>query len=210
VNFAGWVLRNLGDTGAGVDHHQEALACADDLATPEVRVAALEDLAEERLVAQDLEATATLLEQAEVALVGPLVFGWRLEMKLAMLRARLALAQERAEDALVLARDLRTSAQRVGVPRYASVAGLLVHQARAALGEAVDLDDAWSELGAVERSVAVEAWWWAGDTGAALREDAWLNRAEALADELARASGPHAESLWAEADRRLARWRRMH
>ena len=207
VNFAGWVLRNVGLAGAAVDAHQEALAWADGEGTTEVRVAALEDLAEDRLVAGDVAAASAYLDDAEPALTGDLVFGWRLAMKLALLRTRAALLLEQPADALRSAAALRDSADRIGVPRYAATARLLVHQARAALAEPVDLDEALRDLGTVEHAVRIEAWWWAGETGAALGEEAWLRRAESLADDLARQSRDHGDSLRAEADRRLAVWR---
>ncbi len=206
INFAGWVLRNVGDAAAAVDAHQRALEIADGEGTTEVRVAALEDLAEDRLHAGDTDAAAALLDRADASLTGDLVFGWRLAMRLRLLRARVALASGRADEALDTSAVLRDTARREDVPRYASVAALLHHQARAALGEEVDLDRAWTDLGEAERSVGVEAWWWAGETGRALGQDRWLARAEELAGELATASGEHRDVLRAEADRRLAAW----
>jgi hypothetical protein len=98
-------------------------------------------------------------------------------------------------------------ADRVGVPRYAATARLLVHQAHAALGEPVDLDTAAADLSAVEAAVAVEAWWWTGETGLALGQERWLDQAATLAGRLADASGEYAETLRAEATRRIDGWR---
>lgn len=207
INFSGWVLRNVGEAAAAVDAHQEALELAGGAGTIEVRVAALEDLAEDRLGADDPDAAEGFLDQAEAALAGDdLVFGWRLAMKLRLLRARSALATGRAAEALATSRALQEVATRAGVPRYASVAALVGHQARATLGQPVDLDRAWADLAAVERSVRLEAWWWAGETGRALGQARWLDRAVALVDDLGRASGVHRVALQAEADRRLAAW----
>jgi hypothetical protein len=83
-----------------------------------------------------------------------------------------------------------------------------VHRAHADLGRPVDLDAAWQDLAAVEQAVGIEAWWWAGETGATLGQERWLRRAEELAAALAAESGPYAETLRAEAGRRLAHWRR--
>ncbi|WP_183408304.1 ATP-binding protein [Nocardioides pocheonensis] len=207
VNFGGWVLRNVGARDAAVDAHQEALACADGDGTPEVRIAALEDLAEDRLTAADPDAAAALLATAGEGLMGDLVFGWRLEMKHTLLRARVALQRGALDDAVGLASGLAAGADQVGVPRYAATARLLVHQATAAAGEPVDLDAAWRDLGAVEGAVALEAWWWAGETGAALRQQRWIDRAELLASRLADAGGARGDSLRADASRRLEDWR---
>src|SRR3954452_10428360 len=128
-------------------------------------------------------------------------------MKHALLSARAALVRGTAEDTLVVAGRLAAQADAVGVPRYAATARLLVHQARAVLGEPVDHDLAWRDLRAVEDAVALEACWWAGETGAVLGQQRWLDRAESLAGHLADASGVYREPLHAEATRRLDQWR---
>lgn len=208
VNFSGWVLRNLGATSAGVDAHHEAVDCAvDGVVIPEVVVAALEDLADERLRAGDPAAAATLLDRARSALVGDLVFGWRLGMKLRLLEAQLHLQREEPEPALAVAGDLAAAAAAAGVPRYDACARLLVHRAAHGLGEPVDAARAWRDLQAVEAAVGIEAWWWAGSTGAALGDPRWLARAEELAAGLATRAGGHADALRAEAGRCLDRWR---
>lgn len=181
VNFSGWVLRNLGETAAGVDAHQQAAEEAvDGVVIPEVLVAALEDLAEARLRADDPDAAALLLDRVREALVGDLVFGWRLAMKLQLLQAQVHLLHDEAEAALGVAAELAGDAARAGVPRYDACARLLVHRARHALGEPVDPAAAWDDLCRVERAVGIEASWWAASTGAALGEERLLARAEEL------------------------------
>jgi len=207
VNFGAWVLRNLGARAAGVDGHLAALEFADAEGATETRVAALEDLAEESLVVGDVAAATTHLADARAALGGDLVFGWRLEMKLRLLEARFALHRDDPAAALVGAEALARDATAAGVPRYASVAALVAHQARAALGEPVDLDAAWASLATVEQAARLEAWWWAGETGAALGQERWLTRSEELTADLAAASGEYGETLRAEADSRLSGWR---
>lgn len=210
VNFGAWVLRNLGATDEAREDHLRALEDPSGEEVTEMRVAALEDLAEDRIVAGDLDLARDRLDEAAASLRGDLVFGWRLAMKLALLRSRLALSADSADsagDALAGALDLARRAEQTGVPRYASVARLLGHQARAALGEPVDLGSVHRDLAAAEASVAIEAWWWAGETGARLREPTLVDRAEALAASLADASAERADSLRAEAGRRLADWR---
>jgi len=211
VNFSGWVLRNLGSVSAGVDAHQEAVDAVDDVVIPEVLVAALEDLADERIRAGDPDAALGHLDRARAALTGDLardlVFGWRLTMKLQLLQAQVQLLRDEPELALATARELATAAERSGVPRYYACARLLGHHAAHVLGEPVDPATAWRDLGRVEQAVGIEAWWWAGSTGAALADERWLARSEALVTRLAAESGEHADGLRAEADRWLARWR---
>jgi len=205
INSAGWVLRNLGFADEAREAHLEALEYAEGLATPEVRVAALEDLADDRLLAGDLDGAARYIDDAAASLVGNLVFGWRLELKLALLRARLDLAAGDAASALEGAVALNASADTIGVPRYGSVARLLVHQAHAALGEPVDRDAVGRDVAAAREKVGVEAWWWAGDTAAALRDRALLADAETFVDELARSSD-RPDEVRAAADRRVRVW----
>lgn len=206
VNFAGWVLRNVGAVDEAVDRHLETLELADRHGTPEVTIAALEDLAEERLAAGDLDGAASRLAGAESALQGDLVFGWRLEMKLRLLQGRLALANGDAEAALACAEPLAVRAAGMGIPRYTCVANLLAHQARAALGKAVDLATVDADLDLLDRSVAIEAWWWTGQTAAALRVPRYFDRAAEAAARLARASGERRSVLEATAARYLEGW----
>ena len=206
-NFSGWVLRNIGQPERAAELHRAALESPDPVLGPELRVAALEDLADDRLVAGDPDAAADHLAQAAAALQGDLVFGWRLEMKLLSLRGRLALDLGDGESALTAAHDLSRAAERVGVPRYAGVAAVLGHRARARLGEPVDHAVVERDLRLVARSVGVEAWWWAGETGADLGVDAWLGWAEDWASDLAAAAGPAGLALQKHAADRLAGWR---
>ena len=135
VNFAGWVLRNLGARQEALDHHREALEVAQRQGTAEVTIAALEDLAEQSLDAGDADGAAARLAEALALLQqGDLVFGWRLELKHQLLTARAALLRGEPERALAGASGLEARAGALGVPRYGSVARLLRHRANRALG----------------------------------------------------------------------------
>ena len=207
VNFGGWVLRNVGATDEGVDRHVEALEIAGRHGTAELTIAALEDLAEDRIGRGDLDAAAARLAQAQSTLCGDLVFGWRLELKLRLLQGRLALAGGDFERALAIADALAEAAAAIEVPRYTSVARLLAHRARAVLHLPVDRDAAAADLDLLDRSVAVEAWWWTGETAADLGVPRWVDRAADRAAALARAAGPRQPGLEAQAARRLDAWR---
>jgi hypothetical protein len=92
------------------------------------------------------------------------------------------------------------------VPRYVSTARVLAHRARRALNLPVDLDAAAEDLDRVERSVAVEAWWWTGETAADLAVPAWLDVAASRAERLARQAAEHADVLRRAAAQRMDRW----
>jgi tetratricopeptide (TPR) repeat protein len=122
VNFAGWVLRNLGAWPEALDHHTEALEVGQREGTAETPIAALQDLAEQALETGDPDACAVRLSQAAALLEGDLVFGWRLELKQQLLAGRLALRSGDAERALAEAghtpvHQRRPPARAPGEPR---------------------------------------------------------------------------------------------
>jgi hypothetical protein len=208
VNFAGWVLRNLGAAGPAHDRHLEALELGQvGQGIPELAIAALQDLAEERVHAGDADGARDRLAQARTLLTGDLVFGWRLELKHRLISGRLALLRGDPEAALTAASELETRAAALGVPRYVSVARVIAHRARRALGLPVDLDAVAADLDLVEASVAVEAWWWTGEAGADFAVPAWLDLAAERAERLARQAGEHGDTLRRAAGQRLDGWR---
>jgi hypothetical protein len=205
VNFAGWVLRNLGARQEALDHHLRALEEGRSQGTAEVTIAALEDLAEQCLEAGDADGAQSRLAQALALLEGDLVFGWRLRLKHRLLAGRLALLRGQAERALAEATELESSASALGVPRYTSVARLLGHRARRALALPVDYRAVEADLDLLDGCVAIEAWRWTCDLAADFASPAWLDRAATRAARLAQAADGYADVLRQEADRRLAR-----
>jgi DNA-binding SARP family transcriptional activator/tetratricopeptide (TPR) repeat protein len=206
VNFAGWVLRNLGAAEEGYEHHREALETGRGQGTSEVTIAALEDLAEHCLDGGDADGARSYLSQAGQLLAGDLVFGWRLRLKLDLLTGRLALLRDDAELAMTRAVDLEARASALGVPRYVSVARLLRHRARHRLGVAVDLPEVAADLDLLDASMAVEAWWWTGDLAADCACQAWLTWAGDRASRLVRNAGRYADQLTTAVDRRMEAW----
>ena len=203
VNFAGWVLRNLGAWPEALDHHQEALEAGRGQGTTDVTIAALEDLAEQCLDTGDPDGAAARLAQAGALLHGNLVFGWRLQLKHRFIGARLTLLRGDAERALAEAGELAARATELGVPRYTSVARLLAHRANHALGRPVDPGAVAADLDLLDRCVAIEAWRWTCDVAADFAVPAWQDRAADRAARLAQGAGRYADGLLREADRRL-------
>jgi DNA-binding SARP family transcriptional activator/tetratricopeptide (TPR) repeat protein len=207
INFSGWVLRNVGARDEALDRHREALDVSDQQGTPELLIAVLEDLAEDRLQRLDLDGTSDLLAEAEAAFGSDdLVFGWRLGMKLDLLRSRLLLAREEPGESLVVAARLADRAEALGIPRYAVAARLVSAAARRALGEPVDLDTVAADVAALDAAVGLEAWWWTGDAAAAHGVAAWVDLAAARAAALARGAGDYTAVLTSESARRLDSW----
>lgn len=205
VNFAGWVLRNLGAYPEALDHHHEALEAGRGQGTADVTIAALEDLAEQALEAGDADGAAARLAEAAALLRGDLVFGWRLRLKHQLISARLALLRGEADRAATEAGALASRAAELGVPRYTSVARLLGYRADRALGRPVDPAAVTADLDLLDRCVAIEAWRWTCDMAADFGLPAWRDRAADRAARLARDAGPYGDGLRRDADRRLAR-----
>jgi DNA-binding SARP family transcriptional activator/tetratricopeptide (TPR) repeat protein len=205
VNFAGWVLRNLGAYPEALDHHHEALEAGQGQGTADVTIAALEDLAEQALEACDADGAAARLAEAGALLRGDLVFGWRLRLKHRLISGRLALLRGEADQAATEAGALASRAAELGVPRYASVARLLGYRADRALGRPVDPVAVAADLDLLDRCVAIEAWWWTCDLAADFGLPAWRDRAADRVARLARDAGEYGDILRREADRRLAR-----
>ncbi len=203
VNFAGWVLRNLGAWAEALDHHYEALEAGQRQGTADVTIAALEDLAEQQLETGDPDGAQVRLAQAAALLHGDLVFGWRLRLKHRLITGRAALLLGDAEGALAEACELESDAKALGVPRYTSVARLLAHRANHALGLPVDLGTVAADLDLLDSCVAIEAWRWTWDMAADFGHPAWRDRAAAVTARLARDAGPYADVLRREADQRL-------
>jgi DNA-binding SARP family transcriptional activator/tetratricopeptide (TPR) repeat protein len=204
VNFAGWVLRNLGAWSEALDHHHEALEVGRSTEQAETTISALEDLAEHSLETGDLAGSQDRLAEAAALFTGDLVFGWRLELRHLLLSGRLALARGESELVLECAGALADRSTVLGVPRYRSVARLLRHQASRALGQPVDLDAVAADLDAVDASVAIEAWRWTADVAADFASSPWRDRAADRVRRLARHAGSHADGLLAAADKRLS------
>ncbi len=209
VNFAGWVLRNLGAAGEAADRHAAALEIAQRQGTTEVTIAALEDLAEQCLDSGDPDGAQARLAEAAALLQGDLVFGWRLDLKHRLITGRLALLCGDPGQAAAMAAELESRATALGVPRYVSVARLLRHRADRALGRPVDLASVQADLDLLDSSVAVEAWWWTGEVAAEFTSPAWLDRAVDRADQLARHADGYGDGLRRHVDQRLRGWRAL-
>ena len=206
VNFAGWVLRNLGARPEALDHHYEALEVGQRQGTPDVTIAALEDLAEQQLETGDPGGAQAKLDQAAALL--------RRRPGVRVAAAAQAPAHHRAPGDGARrpgtrrskeASQLESRATALGVPRYTSVARLLAHRANHALGLPVDPGAVTADLDLLDRCVAIEAWRWTWDVAADFGNRAWLDRAADRAARLAKEAGPYADGLRREADQRPGR-----
>ena len=206
VNFTGWVLRNLGARAEGLDLHRQALEVGRRQGTPEVVIAALQDLAECSVQAGDADGAQSLLTEALALLDGDLVFGWRLELRQSLVSGELALLRGSAEQARDLGCRLAERAAALGVPRYLSAGRLLRHRAERALGVPQDLNAVSADLDLLDGAIAVEAWWWTGEVAVEFGVPAWLDRAAQRAGRLAANAGPHGDGLRQALAARMRGW----
>jgi DNA-binding SARP family transcriptional activator/Tfp pilus assembly protein PilF len=206
VNFAGWVLRNVGASGEGLDRHQEALEVGRRQGTPEVVIAALQDLAEHRVRGGDADGAQGLLAEALPLLHGDLVFGWRLELRHWLVSGELALLRGEAEQARDLGSRLADRAAALAVPRYLSAGRLLRYRADRMLGVPPDLDAISANLDLLDGAMAVEAWRWTGEVAAEFGVPAWLDRAGQRADRLAANAGSYGDGLRKALAARMRDW----
>ena len=209
VNLTGWVLRSLGARAQAADLHAAALEIGRGHGTAEVTIAALEDHAEQCVENGDPDGAAAWLAQASDLLRGDLVFGWRLDLKLRLLTARLALLCGEPDRAAGQARELERRAQDLAIPRYVSVARLLRHRADHRLGQPASREQVAADLDLLDSSVAIEAWWWTGDLAADYGVPAWLDRAAGHVAGLARHAGSYAGGLQDAAARRMQSWQSL-
>lgn len=93
------------------------------------------------------------------------------------------------------------------MPRYASIARLVGYRAGIDLGLPTDLAAVQAELDRADRSVAIEAWWWAGELGSVLRNDHLIDRAEAGAARILRETDSAAQVFQRYARGLIDRWR---
>ncbi len=194
-NFRGWVLRALGQWERADAANVQA---ADEVAMvdfPETRIASWLDLASSALLRDDAPGAADALERAAACFTAHLTFGWRLDLRLRLERARLALLVGRPAEAAAEADEVARHAASLGVARYATVARLVTAEARAATGAIIDLEAVGRDLDALDDAVGIDAWWVTAGVARALQVPAWRDRALARATALARAAGPEDTGL---------------
>ena len=189
-NFRGWVLRALGQWDRADDANLQAIDELGSVDFPETAIAAHLDLAASALLRGDAAAADKALSAAAKNMNGNLTFGWRLDLRLRLDRARLGLRTGAAELAAADASDVAALATRLGVPRYGTVARLVALTARRQLGEPVDLEAVARDVDRLPADVGIDAWWVAAEVSAGFNEPRLRNAASSFAAVLGRAAAP--------------------
>lgn len=202
-NFRGWILRSLGQWDRADDANEQAIDDLGRVDFPETVIAAHLDLAASALLRADAAAAEASLSRAAELFADNLTFGWRLDLRLQLERARLAVLVDEPHEAVARAADVAQIAETLGVPRYATVARLVVARARRKGGEPVDLEAVGRDIDTLERDVGLDAWWVAAEVARDFDLPAWKDRAAGILASLARAAGPEDVGLAAAAGRLL-------
>lgn len=189
--YRSWLLRNLGVGGA----EDRARAALEHAGSPEIRAQATLDLADSLIGGGRLDEAAAAHADAVAAMdVRWFHNRWRAEQRAGVMAARLALAAGDWDAAGTAAGGVAVPAGGRGDERYATIATVLMAQAAARAGRAVDwerTDRALARLGAL---AAPEGWWLAADladdTGSPQAGSVARSIAAALAAEAGDLAGP--------------------
>jgi hypothetical protein len=194
ANYRAWLLRNLlFETEADELNLASAeIAGARGLREPQVQSAL--DIADGRLRCGDLQGAAERLLLADSLGTG-FAFSWKAQLRCQLLSARLALADDRAEEALSVAEMVITEATRLGAPRYRTLAQVVEVRAKSARDTRVATRLLDGLLDDVSRFAAPEAWWLTAELAGELRIDRLWNVAENHVVSIAGGAGARAEEF---------------
>jgi tetratricopeptide (TPR) repeat protein len=197
-NARGWVLRYAGATGAA-DEVNTAVCeltqgpqggpASDSVA--EYYYVSLLDLADGRLLADDLDGAARLVDELEPVDRWAGTMAWHQRHRLFLARARLALARDEHERAAELADAVAHDAEARGTRRYE----VLARAWRALAVTEPDVAAVAATVDELPRLAALESWRLTAALAARYGVDAWRRDAERQVAALVATAGPHADAL---------------
>jgi DNA-binding SARP family transcriptional activator/tetratricopeptide (TPR) repeat protein len=203
LNLRGWIVRNLGETGAADDLNHAAIEGARDQGLTEPLANGLLDLASGRLMAGELDAAASLLEEATLLGDTEHAFRWRHQLRGRLIRARVEFARGDYEVARGSAEDLAVDAATLGASRYEIQARLVGVMATHRAGSASDMDEVNRLLLSLDLVAGLESWWITGEAAEVFNVDAWQDLAARRVATLSRRAGPYVAALESSAARLL-------
>jgi hypothetical protein len=130
------------------------------------------------------------VDRLAVEVGGAYLFQWRTELRRGLVAGRCALAMGQRDEAAACFDTVRQTAERLGLRRYLVLSRLWLALAMRPLPDS--LESSVDELG---RVAPLEAWWLTAELARAFSVDRWASLAVTRADDLARRSGPYAETL---------------
>ncbi len=186
VNVGAWVLRNIGEAAQAREDNAVAQEGARETAYRELEVYAALDPCDDLIAERDVVGASDMLAAAHTLMGDAYAYRWRHELRVELLRGRIALLRGDPHVALGIAQRLITAAGDRRAPRYTQLGAVLRVAARAALGDEPPSPAALAELSSSLSNVAgIEAWWLMADLGASLDSDACFTHAQSHRDRLA-------------------------
>lgn len=186
VNVGAWVLRNIGEVARAREANAMAQAGARETAYRELEVYASLDPCDDLIADGDAVGASAMLATARTMMDDVYAYRWRHELRVELLRGRIALLRGDPDVALGVADRLITAATGRRAPRYTQLGAVLRVQARAVSGEEPPSLIALAELSSSLSYVAgSEAWWLMADLAASLGSDACLAHSRSHRDRLA-------------------------
>lgn len=174
ANIRGWLWRGAGLLEAAADLHRQAAAMSVGPSFLEPRYAALLDLAEDGLAADDADRAGEAVGDCADILEWEGSMSWRHRDRYRLVTARLASRGGDHDTACELARTVAATAIERGNPRYECRAGLIAATAEARAGREVDAagvealidrfiplcgPDGWRDLAELSSAARCERWW---------------------------------------------------
>ena len=207
LNYRAWLLRNVLGGSEPDELNAAAREIAVKLGLQEPQVHSVLDLADGHLRRGDLAEAQTTLDRSVALGVTGFAFAWHAGLRHRLLRARLALADHRLEEATHLAASITEDATGIGMQRYVVLAELLGYEARALGGSRINHELVDRCLAELDRLAVPEAWWVTAQMASACGVDKWWKAAEARVAHLAAGCGERSDSFVRQAGARLDKMR---
>lgn len=205
ANYRAWLLRNLLSPDEADELNMAAAEIASARALREPQAQSALDLADGRLRRRDLQGAASALSHA-ASLGSGYAFAWKARLRHQLLSARLALADDRPEEAGIVADAVAAEASRIVAPRFVTLARVVSVQASCAAGQP-DPRSAERLVHDLARFAAPESWWVTAELALAFGVDGWWKVAEQRTVVIAAGAGTRAEEFGRQAGRWLDRIR---
>ncbi len=206
ANYRAWLLRNLLCESEADELNLLAAEAASQRGLREAQAQAALDLADSHVRRDELANASAALDLVDSLGTG-YAFDWKAGLRRDLLKARLALADGRPEEAATIADQLAARATAIGTPRYHALAAALGHRARRAAGDRVDPGSAEGLIGALARFAAPEAWWLTAELAEDLGVIEWRAQADRMVGALVAGAGSRGEAFGRQADKWLDRMR---
>ncbi len=203
LNLRGWIVRNLGETGAADDLNQAAIDLARGQGLTEPLANGMLDLASGQLMAGELDRTGILLDEAGLLGDTEHAFRWRHQLRGRLVGARLQFALGEYEVARASAEVLVADSASLGASRYQVQARLVGAMAAHRAGSSTDMAEVGRLLLSLEQVAGLESWWITAEAAEVFGVDAWKHLAGRRVAALSRRAGPYAAVLQRSASRRL-------